>query len=520
MQRKKQEEEAYKGITYGQLLIFDDIDDLAKLSTVPVNEMEPSLQIELSEAEKKKLNKQKIIIQEIITTEKSYVDGLNVLIKQYIQPMRNFIESNIGNERLLAEWNSMFSSVNVISHVNELLLHDLEKVKQSKKSWCEYVGQLFQEMSPMFKTYTNYINNYNRIVNRVTDILRAYSSLNHFLRHLEDEMSAGNKNTFMQYLITPAQRLTRYNLLLAELLKHTDQYSKEYNLISKALEQTKHVAEYVNSSIHDFENRQIMIHIRERYSGLEAGLKSDLIQPHRKFVLEAKLKWSREYGTKRLKTVRLILFNDMLLICRKGKYKKHYSFTDEPIPWVDRCVQNHVENLCEKCKYMFHFVTTGHVITFLANTEEEKDKIAEKIEAMVENMRLNNPKAKLSPRADPISQRGVISPKTIQKGFLNSMINTDAKILQYHRIRDEHVSRNSRSILGLNLSGLSLEDEKQLNYSKVSDPRKFFTYRPATRSRISLISHGQTAPIPRSTNSPSKEAPSITAYTFVKDLCN
>jgi len=62
----------------------------------------------------------------------------------------------------------------------------------------------------------------------------------------------------------PVQRIPRYNLLLDDLLKNTDDSHPDKESIAAALLVMKGVADHVNESIRKRENRQHIQSIQER----------------------------------------------------------------------------------------------------------------------------------------------------------------------------------------------------------------------------------------------------------------
>jgi hypothetical protein len=204
--------------TCGTLLVFDDDVHVQQQQQQQQQQLqEPSLceqQLLIFDNDNDEANKKRTdVIDEIIATEKTYVEGLDILMKEYIEPIKDFIDKNMSN-RILLEFQNMFSSLNIIQKVNEHLLQNLQQMRNNHAQQVECIGHLFQQISPMFKTYSIFINNYNRIQNRVTEILNSNFKLSQFVREKEAQLFEQNKNTLMQYLITPAQRLTRYHLLL------------------------------------------------------------------------------------------------------------------------------------------------------------------------------------------------------------------------------------------------------------------------------------------------------------------
>jgi hypothetical protein len=284
--------------------------------------------------------------------------------------------------------------------------------------------------------------------------------------------------------------------------------------VNAAYLETKKAADFVNASIHDFENREKMAEFKDDIYGLQL-LNQHLVQPHRKFIAEVssdKMLWLRE--GKRKKKVRLLLFSDMLMIVnRKNRYKTHFLFTEDPIPWIDDkvdydCQMTHdSDNLCEQCKRMFQLITKETVHTFLAESEQIRIDFSTKIHCAIDHLCQNNPSMKIASRADPIAQQGVISLIKKRK-FSFTRKKSEDYSEQYFKFQDTvppspqniqttvkrerqlsfdsiQNSKVTENILGLNLFGinkLQRLDTRQIQTARQRPNNPYQTLDPATLS--------------------------------------
>lgn len=68
-------------------------------------------------------------------------------------------------------------------------------------------------------------------------------------------------------LICPVQRLPRYSLLLAELLRHTSHDSNDFPLLLQATEKIKDVTNFVNENKKNAENLQKILNVQNSIHG-------------------------------------------------------------------------------------------------------------------------------------------------------------------------------------------------------------------------------------------------------------
>ena len=144
---------------------------------------------------------------EIESTEASYVDSLETLVKFYITPLQQAANSDdpiISTSEIA----SLFSNINVIAGLNRNFLTEL---REKLKDWDvnkTLIGQTIKGFTPFFKMYTNYCGNHDA----ATELLRKLEKDNRKFRELlEANMSRPeNKNlSLASYLIMPIQRIPR-----------------------------------------------------------------------------------------------------------------------------------------------------------------------------------------------------------------------------------------------------------------------------------------------------------------------
>ncbi|KAJ6246505.1 faciogenital dysplasia protein [Anaeramoeba flamelloides] len=110
------------------------------------------------------------------------------------------------------------------------------------------------------------------------------------------------------FLIQPIQRIPRYQLLVNEILKHTDPEHKDYTDLQRSLQMIKKVATDVNTALINAKQNVILVGLNKKLSNV------DLIKPHRKYVCEGVL---MKKSTKKDQARLFYLFSDLLIIASK-----------------------------------------------------------------------------------------------------------------------------------------------------------------------------------------------------------
>jgi len=137
-------------------------------------------------------------------------------------------------------------------------------------------------MSPFLKAYVLYCDNYDKAVLRINQL----RSFNTAFRKLLDQFKKADKRKLgiFGYLITPIQRIPRYQMLLETLRKYTLKDHVDYEPLSKAIDNVKDVANYVNESVSDYENRAKVIQIHNLFIDLGYDRTSEcaIVEPSRR----------------------------------------------------------------------------------------------------------------------------------------------------------------------------------------------------------------------------------------------
>ena len=243
-----------------------DFDDLEILDLNGNNES-IDFQIEIPQQEKVELNQRMRIINEIYDTEDSYVQGLKICIRYYYEPL---IENNqlIPRDKL----DEIFLHFPDVKETNSSFFEELSKSKKEGKIYDE-IGKIFQRFSPYFKVYKMIVGNSEKVL----EILKECCESIEITKYLEKQRTMINAKTQLDlrsYLITPVQRLPRYNLLLTELIKNTEKDHPDYDNLCKSLESFKECTQFANDSVRQRERRDKLVIIAKSCEGIE---ESDIV---------------------------------------------------------------------------------------------------------------------------------------------------------------------------------------------------------------------------------------------------
>ncbi|KAI8319579.1 Dbl homology domain-containing protein, partial [Martensiomyces pterosporus] len=188
------------------------------------------------------------VIQELIATERSYVEKLRALIDIYAVPLRSAARS--ANNSLIPAYDAhvIFGNIERVSEVNERFLGDLEAWQKGEMDPKETIGSLCRDHFVDFHVYKRYINGYQHALESSRE-LEAKNPLYAAFLQKAREREECKKLGISDLLIMPVQRIPRYTLLLTDLLKVTPEDDPDAQRIQLALERVNEIGQLAGNRI-------------------------------------------------------------------------------------------------------------------------------------------------------------------------------------------------------------------------------------------------------------------------------
>uniref|UniRef100_A0A674IZ79 non-specific serine/threonine protein kinase n=1 Tax=Terrapene triunguis TaxID=2587831 RepID=A0A674IZ79_9SAUR len=189
---------------------------------------------ELNEEKRKSARRKEFIMAELIQTEKAYVRDLRECMDTYLWEMTSGVEEippGIVNKEHIIFGNMQ----EIYEFHNNIFLKELEKYEQLP----EDVGHCFVTWADKFQMYVTYCKNKPDSTQLILEHAGAYFD--------EIQQRHGLANSISSYLIKPVQRITKYQLLLKELLTCCEEGKGE---IKDGLEVMLSVPKRANDAMH------------------------------------------------------------------------------------------------------------------------------------------------------------------------------------------------------------------------------------------------------------------------------
>ena len=253
------------------------------------------------------------VITELINTEDDYVRDLQTILEGYHKPFDNPKYNFSSNLR--AQKNIIFGNIEEIYKFH----HDVFSRELRGCETAPYLaGQIFLDKKEEFQLYATYCKNKPR-----SEMVQKELENSTYLK--ECQQSLGHLLPLSSYLLKPVQRVTKYRLLLSEMLKYVTKDNPAYADIIEALHTMNKVLRNVNDVMHS--------------SGL-IGFPGDLDDQGKLMLQDALCVWEVKKNTistikpinkLRGKNRQVFLFEKVLIIAKKdviagkdtGTY--HYS---------------------------------------------------------------------------------------------------------------------------------------------------------------------------------------------------
>lgn len=272
---------------------------------------------------------------ELVETERRYVADLQIVQFALVVPLRrNMMEFEnskgfkkntlkiklrhgenedeaLHSELILkhSQLETVFSNWESLLTVNLTFMEALQtrlKLWHTQTSNEQSLGSVLLEHIPLFKMYCSYCSNFGKSQNLIAKLRVNSENFINFLKTIEDS-GVTRGRTLNSYLIAPIQRVPRYIMLIAELLKCTPSTHPDYSLLKSALSLVEAVAVEINESVRIKENHTLVAKLESTFiSNPRFSAQPRQLQRHGELIKKS----SKKDGPER--TYIFFLFDDLL----------------------------------------------------------------------------------------------------------------------------------------------------------------------------------------------------------------
>ncbi|CAO2591205.1 Spermatogenesis-associated protein 13 [Lemmus lemmus] len=306
------------------------------------------------------------VIQEIMNTERVYIKHLKDICEGYIRQCRKHT-----GMFTVAQLATIFGNIEDIYKFQRKFLKDLEKQYNKEEPHLSEIGSCFLQHQEGFAIYSEYCNNHPGACVELSNLMKQ-SKYRHFFeacRLLQQMIDIALDG----FLLTPVQKICKYPLQLAELLKYTTQEHSDYNNIKAAYEAMKNVACLINERKRKLESIDKIARWQVSIVGWE-GL--DILDRSSELIHSGELTKITRQGKSQQRT--FFLFDHQLVSCKKDLLRRDMLYYKGRMD-MDEVELVDVEdgrdkdwNLSMRNAFKLVSRTTDEVHLFCARKQEDK----------------------------------------------------------------------------------------------------------------------------------------------------
>ncbi|CAI4224703.1 unnamed protein product [Auanema sp. JU1783] len=180
--------------------------------------------------------------RELFDTEKSFVEGLEFLVTKYMRPLRQPLECTLIEAGLVDK--IFYRIPEILAHHQVLLAALSSRIENWHKD--SVIGDVllghFSKQS-MIETYISFVDNFKAAKQAIAQARLKPSFEKYYNRCCRDHR---NKLDLDSLLISPIQRIPRYELMVKQLLKHTPAEHSDHERLSRAQRHIHNLAIAIN----------------------------------------------------------------------------------------------------------------------------------------------------------------------------------------------------------------------------------------------------------------------------------
>ncbi|EKE39392.1 hypothetical protein ENUP19_0294G0020 [Entamoeba nuttalli] len=315
---------------------------------------------------KERISKRERIVDEIYTTEESYVKTLEQCIEYYYKP---FLQCNELNE---TRKNEIFLYLPEVLSTATAFLKDMESYRNNKTLENKVVD-CFKRFIPYLKVYKMFIGN-NEICLHALAAIEKSPIVVSFLEQCRIKIPSKSQQPLRSILIMPVQRIPRYVLLLKDLLKNTDVSHSQYPIIQGVLKEVEELAQVCNAALLNTERMLKMFKIRDSIRGYSG----ELVNSSRYFVKEGFL---TKQCRKTPKPRYFILFNDQLIY--GSETMGIVTVSDDRIIDLLDCIITDIQDSPTR-KFAFQIQSGNRSFVVFAKNQEDKKEWLDALNKSIE----------------------------------------------------------------------------------------------------------------------------------------
>ncbi|XP_058404692.1 rho guanine nucleotide exchange factor 4 isoform X2 [Diceros bicornis minor] len=309
------------------------------------------------------------VINEILSTERDYIKHLRDICEGYIRQCRK--RADMFSEEQLR---TIFGNIEDIYRCQRAFVQALEQRVNRERPHLSELGACFLEHQADFQIYSEYCNNHPRACLELSRLAKLSKYVYFFeacrlLQKMIDISLDG-------FLLTPVQKICKYPLQLAELLKYTHPQHRDFKDVEAALHAMKNVAQLINERKRRLEN---IDKIAQWQSSIEDWEGEDLLARSSELIYSGELTRVTQPQAKSQQRM-FFLFDHQLIYCKKDLLRRDVLYYKGRVDMDDLEVADLEDgkdrdlHVSVKNAFRLHCGTTGESHLLCARKPEQKQR--------------------------------------------------------------------------------------------------------------------------------------------------
>ncbi|XP_018410329.1 PREDICTED: rho guanine nucleotide exchange factor 4 isoform X2 [Nanorana parkeri] len=309
------------------------------------------------------------VINEILNTEKDYIKHLKDICEGYIKQCRK--RADMFTEEQL--W-TIFGNIEDIYKFQKKFLKTLEKRINKESPHLSEIGSCFLQYQTDFQIYSEYCNNHPNACTELSKLckVKKYGYFFETCRLVQKMIDISLDG----FLLTPVQKICKYPLQLAELLKYTNPQHRDFADVEAALNAMKNVAKLINERKRRLENIDKIAHWQ---SAIEDWEGEDILTSSSELIHSGELTKISQLQSKGQQRI-FFLFDHQIVYCKKDILRRDILYYKGKINMDDMEVINVEDgkdkdfNITVKNAFKLQSKVSDEVHLFLAKKPEQKQR--------------------------------------------------------------------------------------------------------------------------------------------------
>ncbi|KAG9494402.1 hypothetical protein GDO78_001971 [Eleutherodactylus coqui] len=309
------------------------------------------------------------VINEILNTEKDYIKHLKDICEGYIKQCRK--RADMFTEEQL--W-TIFGNIEDIYKFQKKFLKTLEKRIIKDAPHLSEIGSCFLQYQNDFQIYSEYCNNHPNACTELSKLskVKKYGYFFETCRLVQNMIDISLDG----FLLTPVQKICKYPLQLAELLKYTNPHHRDFADVEAALNAMKNVAKLINERKRRLENIDKIAHWQ---SSIEDWEGDDILTRSSELIYSSELTKFSQLQSKGQQRI-VFLFDHQIVYCKKDILRRDILYYKGKINMDEMEVINLEDgkdkdfNITVKNAFKLQSKVSEEVHLFLAKKPEQKQR--------------------------------------------------------------------------------------------------------------------------------------------------